>query len=481
MKKIISILAIVSVIMVSCKKSFIEINPMSAVSVDAVYKTDKDFQDATTGVYSTYEDQYQNFWLFGDMRADDSWQQVIKNSSQYFMDVFTTNSSDGVISSTWLNYYKIIYSTNTILAKIETADAAVVTNKKRYIAEAKFLRALAYFDLVRIFGDVPLLTKPVTIDESYKVGREKVETIYTQLIIPDLIAAEADLPAKYTGTDIGRATKGAAASLIGKVYLYRKDFVNAEIKFQQVTTMGYSLLPVYNDLFNYTKDEHHSEYIFDIEYEQGIGRGSIFTNQFMPNSGPMATFYGINGTLQEANSPTQNLISAFTPTDLRKDITVGVSGGFINGAGTFVALPPQTSQTYTKKYLTPVLTGNDSRANWKVIRYGDVLLMYAEALNENNKTPQALTVLNQIRTRAGVPTYSGLTQDDTREKIYLERRLELSFEGSRWFDLVRTGRAFTTMKATGMLDYMTVFPVPLTQIQLINNPSIFPQNPGYGQ
>jgi hypothetical protein len=128
-----------------------------------------------------------------------------------------------------------------------------------------------------------------------------------------------------------------------------------------------------------------------------------------------------------------------------------------------------------------VLTGNDSRANWKVIRYGDVLLMYAEALNENGKTTEALTILNQIRTRAGVPTYSGLTKDDTREKIYLERRLELSFEGSRWFDLVRTGRAFDTMKATGMLEYMNVFPVPLTQIQLINNPSLFPQNPGYGQ
>lgn len=481
MKKIISILAIVSVIMVSCKKSFIEINPESAVGVDAVYKTDKDFKDATTGVYSTYADQYQNFWLFGDMRADDSWQQVIKNSTQYFMDVFTTNSSDGVISSTWLNYYKIIYGTNTILTKIEAADAAVVTNKKRYIAEAKFLRALAYFDLVRIFGDVPLLTKPVIIDESYKIGREKLETVYTQLIIPDLIAAEADLPSKYAGADIGRATKGAAASLLGKVYLYRKDFVNAETRFQEVTTMGYSLLPVYNDLFNYTKDEHHSEYIFDIEYEQGFGRGSIFTNQFMPNSGPMATFYGINGTLQEANSPTLNLINAYTPGDLRKDITVGVSGGFINGAGAFVALPAQTSQTYTKKYLTPVLTGNDSRANWKVIRYGDVLLMYAEALNENDKTTQALSILNQIRTRAGVPTYSGLTQADTREKIYLERRLELSFEGSRWFDLVRTDRAFTTMKAMGMLEFMTVFPVPLTQIQLIKNPSLFPQNPGYGQ
>jgi len=481
MKKIISILALSIVFMASCKKSFIELTPISSVSVDAVYKTDKDFQDATTGVYSTYEDQYQNFWMFGDVRGDDSWQQVIKNSPWYFVDVFTTNSSDGLMSSTWLNYYKIIYGSNTILSKITAADSAVVTHKQRYTGEARFLRALAYFDLVRIFGDVPLITKPVTIEESYKIGREKVDNIYNQVIIPDLIAAEAALPLKYTGADIGRVTKGAASALLGKVYLYRKDFVNAEKKFQEVTTMGYALLANYNDLFDYTKDEHHSEYIFDIEYEQGIGRGSIFTNQFMPNSGPMATFYGVNGTLQETNSPTQKLMDAFDPNDKRKDITVGVAGGFYNANHDFITLPPQTSQTYTKKYLTPVQTGNDSRANWKVIRYGDVLLMYAEALNENGKTTDALQYLNQLRTRAGLAGYSGLSQSDTREKIYLERRLELSFEGQRWFDLVRTGRAYDTMKATGMQPYMTVFPVPLTQIQLMNNPSIFPQNPGYGQ
>jgi starch-binding outer membrane protein, SusD/RagB family len=122
---------------------------------------------------------------------------------------------------------------------------------------------------------------------------------------------------------------------------------------------------------------------------------------------------------------------------------------------------------------------NDSRANWKVIRYADVLLMLAEALNENGKTTEALNYLNHIRVRAGVPQYSTLTKEATREKIYLERRLELSFEGVRWFDLVRTGRAHPTMQKVGTLPYMTVFPVPLSQVQLINNPTIFPQNEGY--
>jgi hypothetical protein len=121
----------------------------------------------------------------------------------------------------------------------------------------------------------------------------------------------------------------------------------------------------------------------------------------------------------------------------------------------------------------------DSKANWKVIRYADVLLMYAEALNENGKTTQALVYLNQIRTRAGVSTYSGLNPSDTRDAIYLERRLELSFEGHRWFDLVRTGRALSVMGTKGMKDYMTVFPIPISQVQLMNDNTLFPQNPGY--
>ncbi len=114
-----------------------------------------------------------------------------------------------------------------------------------------------------------------------------------------------------------------------------------------------------------------------------------------------------------------------------------------------------------------------------MIRYADVLLMYAETLNENGKTNEALGVLNQVRTRAGLKGYTNLTQDATREKICQERRFELYLEGQRWFDLVRTGRALSVMQPFGMQPYMTIFPIPLSQIQLINNPTLFPQNPGY--
>lgn len=464
---------------VSCGKKFIDLPPISSVSVDVVYKTDKDFLDALTATYNTLQQQYQNFYIFGDIRGDDTWQSIYKNNSWSYADAFVINSADPLMHSTWQNYYQAIFRINTILEKIKSADAAVVKNKERYIAEAKFLRALCYFDLVRIFGPVPMITTPITIEEGYKVGRESVENIYSKVIIPDFTNAENGLPLKYTGSDVGRPTKGAAKSLLGRVYLTLRDFPKAEAKLQEVTTMGYALLPNYNDLFDYTRNEHHSEYIFDIEYEEGIGEGSRLTNAFAPNSQPFTSFFGIGGNGDEQNSPTQVLIDLFDKKDKRRDITVGVTGGFYGKDSVFVKLPTNTNQTYTKKYITPVAVINDSRANWKVIRYADVLLMLAEALNENGKTAEAHVYLNMVRTRAGLTGYTNLTKEAARDNIYLERRFELSFEGVRWFDLLRTGQAYATMQKYGMLPYMTVFPIPLSQIQLINNPAIFPQNEGY--
>jgi hypothetical protein len=478
MKKIIFMIALLPLFTLSCSKHFIDINPISTVSVDAVFKTDKDFQDAVIGSYSVLRNQYLNFWMFGDLRSDDSWKEVSKNISSYYVDVFIIDANDALLKSTWINYYNLIAGANTVLAKIATADSTIVTNKNRHIGEAKFLRALAYFDLVRIFGNVPEVTTPITIAQGYKAGRTAIDKIYNEVIIPDLLDAQNKLPKKYTGADVGRATQGAAKALLGKVYLTRKDFANAETKLQEVTSLGYSLLPNYNDLFDYSKDEHHSEYIFDIEYQDNLGGlGSGYTNSFLPLSAPLLTFYGIAGQGGEENNPTQALLAAFEPNDKRKTVTVDGSGGFIDGSGNFIKF--LQCHTITKKYITSESVANDSKVNWKVLRYADVLLMYAEALNENGKTSNALDYLNQIRTRAGLPSYSGLTQDDTREKIYKERRVELGMEGHRWFDLLRTGRAYDSLQASGMKSYMTVFPVPLSEVQLVNDPSLFPQNAGY--
>lgn len=466
-------------LLMSCSEDFINLDPISSVSVDRLYQTDKDFQDALTAVYNAFQSQYQNFYIFGDVRADDFWQEIYKGNSWSFSDTFATTSSDGLMNSTWQNYYTAIFRINTILLKIADIDNSVVPNKERYIAEAKFLRALAYFDLVRIFGDVPMVTTPLTIEEGYTTGRTDLNVIYDQLIIPDLQAAENGLPANYSASDIGRPTKGAAKAILGRVYMTLNRFELAEAKLLEVTTMGYELLADFNDVFDYS-NEHHKEYIFDIEYEEGMGEGSLFTNRFLPNFNAMATFYGVGGYGDEQMSPTQAYISLFSDDDARKDITVGVTGGFYDNEGTFFRIPTNTSQTYTKKYLTPVAAANDSKATWKVIRYADVILMYAEALNENDKTDLAIPYLNQVRTRSGLEGYPlDMTQSETRDAIVLERRLEFGAEGLRWFDLLRTGQAFNVMKDFDMLEYMTVFPLPLSQIQLINDPAIFPQNPGY--
>lgn len=476
MKKIMSIIALI--FMVSCSEDFIELNPVDTISVDVLYKTDKDFKDALVGVYGAFQNQYQNMWLFGDMRGDDSWDELVKFTAAA-VDNFTLNNDDPLLRDTWRNYYVIISRANTLLTKIEKADVSIVTNKEHYIGEAKFLRALAYFDLVRIFGDVPMTTTNLTIEEAYQTGREKVDKIYDEVIINGLLEAGGKLPERYSGADVGRATKGAAKSLLGKVYLTIGDFQKAEAKLQEVTTMGYALLPDYNDLFDYTKNEHHSEYIFDIEYEQGMGEGNCFTNNFTPKNPALAEFYGVTGGQNGNNNPPQTLFAIFEPEDLRKEITA--ANGHTNADGKFIPLIPTSNDvaTFTKKYMVRLLANCDGPANWKVLRYADVLLMYAEALNENGKTNEALGYLNQVRDRAGLEGYSGLTQDDTREKIYLERRLELSFEGHRWFDLVRTGRALSVMQPYGMQPHMTIFPIPLNQIQLINDPVLFPQNPGY--
>ena len=241
MKKIILILIVAPALMMSCSKNFIEIAPVSTVSVDLVYKTDKDFADAVTAVYAIYQTEYANFWQYGDVRGDDAKSGLVSNLTVSDMDKFILNNDADILTGSWRNYYKIIDRANNVLTKITNADGNVVKNKGRYIGEAKFLRALAYFNLVRIFGDVPLTTTPITVDASYKTRRTNVDTIYNSLIIPDLLDAETKLPNAYTGTDVGRATKGASKSILGKVYLTVHDFTKAEAKLQEVTAMGYSL------------------------------------------------------------------------------------------------------------------------------------------------------------------------------------------------------------------------------------------------
>ena len=480
MKKNILYFVCTFLILSSCSQDFIDLMPTSTVTVDYYYQTDKDFSDALIGVYASIRSQYNYFYCFGDLPADDSYIEFRKANYKTYFDLFTVNSAEGQLNTTWQNYYQAIFRANTILEKIESLDAATLPNKKRYIGEARFNRALCYFDLLRIFGAVPAVTKVLTVDEAYQIPREPVENLYNNIIIPDLQAAESSLLANYSGNDVGRPTIGAAKALLGRVYLTMGDFQKAESKLMEVTSLGYQLEGDFNDVFDYD-NKRNSEYIYNIEYAEGNTTiGSMFTNEFAPASANFMAFFGVTGGGGESNNPTPEIMSLFEDRDKRKELSVGIHGGFYDNDGTFNSILATTNQTYTKKYLVSTPAGNASKADWKHIRYADVLLMLAEAMNENGKTAQAIPYLNEIRKRAGVDEYpTTLSKTETFDAIELERRLELCFEGHRWFDLVRWGKAYEVMKDNGMAEFMTVFPIPLRQIQLINDPAILPQNQGY--
>ena len=477
MKKYINIFVCASLILTSCSSDFIDLLPKSSVTQDRYYQTDNDFADALTGVYAPIRSRYNEFWIYGDQRSDDSWVQPAKSNAATYSDQFTMNSNEGELSSAWNNYYQAIFRANNLLEKLEPLAVSDIPKKNQYFAETSFLRALCYFDLVRIFGPVPAVTTVLSITDAYKTPRAPVNDIY-DIILADLKAAES-LPTSYSGADIGRPTQGAAKALLGRVYLTRGDFANAESKLQEVTGMSYALVDDFESIFN-PANKRNREYIFDIEYESGVSAGSVLTNRCMPNHAGMQTFYGVPGTGNEWNNPTQVLIDLFEQNDKRKDISIGTPGGFYNADGDFITLPSTTNQAYTKKYLYRIAAANDSPVNWHYMRYADVLLMLAEAMNENGKTSQAIPYLNMIRNRAGVSEYpTSMSQSDTRAALEKERRLELCFEGHRWFDLVRWGKAYDTLKDKGMAPYMTLFPIPLNQVQLVNDPAIMPQNQGY--
>ncbi len=467
------------VVFTGCSNDFIDLIPPSTATVADVYKTDKDYRDALVGCYQTLRGQYGVFWQW-DLVSDDVRHQWATLDVRRNLDEYAYQNNEGFFSSRWNGYYTLIYRANYILGSIENIDETVIPKKKEYIAEAKFMRAVAHFDLVRAFGDIPLITKVILDDEALKMGRDPVNKVYEQ-IISDLKDAGAGLPRSYTGSDVGRATEGAAKSILGRVYLTHKLFPEAEAVLKEVTTLGYNLLPKFNNLWDYSKDKHHSEYIFDIEYESNISLGSSFTNDFLPQQAEIAQIWGIPGSAGNSNNPSDALFDIFEDRDLRKDVTV--ADGWTDANGVYHRLIDQSTlgaKTYTKKYLTSLPRSGDGNCNWKVIRYADVLLMLAEALNENNKTEEALTYVNLVRTRAGVDSYpDGILRDDLREEIYDERRRELSFEGHRIWDLFRTGRVLQACGPLGMKDWMVLFPIPLAQIQVMNNKDIFPQNPGW--
>ncbi|MCK9640296.1 MAG: RagB/SusD family nutrient uptake outer membrane protein [Prolixibacteraceae bacterium] len=479
MKKLIFFIVVInSFLNIGCKKEFTDLNPVDRLSDKLYYKTANDFKQASIAAYTSLRSTYYTWWAFSELTTDNAICLTPDGNMYFAFDQLTLTPDINNLNLLWVDSYKGIGRCNTLLGRIE--NVAIDENlKKQYVAEAKFLRALFYFNLVRVFGDVPLVVKEInTVDESFTYLRVQGKTVYEQ-IVRDLKDAGSVLPEKYTvNTDIGRATKGAAKSLLGKVYLTLKDYSNASLILKEVidnaSVYGYKLLPDYASIFD-PKNGNNAEIVFSVQYSADGNLGSPWANTFIPQkSGNTIT---PSGSENDYNLVSNDLYNAFEIGDLRKAVCAAT---FISGGVTYY---------YTRKYLDNNPTRGNFDNDWIVIRYADVKLMYAEALNETN-LPGASQQLNEIRARAGLNVTTATTQSDMRLAIEKERRMELNLEGHRWFDLTRTDRAITVLNAyftangiittngspVTLTTNKLLFPIPFNQIAI--NPAIT-QNPGY--
>lgn len=468
----------------SCKKDFLDLAPISQQNGNNFYRTAEDMKNALASVYGALQYSglyYSSMHIIGDLRSDNT---EITNpnagADMQAVDLFTNIAVTSISSTTWNGHYQGIQSANIVIGKIDAVNMDQAL-KARYKGEALFLRALMYFNLVRIFGDVPLVTSIINNpQEGYGYGRETTAKVYEQ-IIADLKEAEQSLPFEFTGADIGRATKGAAMSLLGKVYLTQKNWSLASVKLKEVIDAAaqtkYQLIGSYANLYG-AANENNRESIFEVQFRKGAsGEGSPYTNQFAP-IGSGTAVVSIGNPLGQ-NIPTANMNNAYEAGDLRK--AASMRNSYVLGGNT-------VNHNYIVKYAGVPAANLDSDNNWIVLRYADVLLMYAEALNEQGYVADgpAFTYLNQVRTRAGLASKTSSNanaalqvadQASFRLAVEQERRVELAFEGHRWFDLIRTDRAVTVLSASGMQPHHVLFPVPQSQIDI--NPALIKQNPGY--
>lgn len=498
-----SITIILLITIFSSCSDFLDIKPKTTLASANFYKTQADFEQAVTGTYAPLQTLYSQDWQLTEMRSDNTYfiYNIGNRGGKPTEDLatFTVATNNATVITQWTNDYLIIARANEVLA---TIDGATFTQsiKDNLKGQALFLRAFAYFDLVRKFGGVPLfLTPPTSYAETFK-SRSTSTEIYDQ-VIADAKAAAALLPNK-AGTTIGRPSSGAANTLLADAYMMLGKWAEAETALLTVTSMGYSLLSNYGDIFKPT-NKGNSEIIFDIGYVAGTSQPlfNAVPYTFLPATPNPSVITGVSPANANGggsmNIPTPELIAAYESqiTDTR----FAASIGFFTGAGALVGIPTYTDQPYVKKYLYPHAVYGQTDVNWPVYRYAEVLLMLAECLNEQNKTG-ALGYLNQVRTRAGLANKASATQSALRDDILQERRVEFAFENKRWFDLIRAGKAVSVMNAFGTnvkanpqnYYYVTgnipppnsfnvttdllLYPIPVTEI-VIN--SELKQNPGY--
>lgn len=505
-------LILMTVVVVSCKKDFIELTPVDSYTANVFYKTTTQFQSAIVAAYAPLRDVLVNDYFTSEMHSDNTIYQPYADQGTAYVQRrnisdFKNNSTNAYANATWQHCYTGISRCNIIIQSLP--DANIPDSVKKNIdGQAKFLRALNYFKLVRLYGSVPLFLKLVTTAEDSFKPRASVDSVYNQ-IVSDAMDAIGELasPAKFPQT--GVATKGAATMLLADVYATQKKWSNAETLLNNLPAMGYDLNANYADAFLPT-NKNSKESIFEVQYLGGNITGAtpnVLSFHFIPRSTntQLLTGIAINNTGTGGwNTPSSDLIADYEPNDKRLDASIGIIEGSYDGsyyftysaAKSIVNYTPATGKTgipYIKKYLhSPLPATTGSSDDFPIYRYSGALLLLAEVLNEEGKSPQALVPLNRVRTRAGLPAITTTDQGQLRDIIFHERRVELAFENYRWPDLLRSGKALTIINAFGIkikqqLSYLStdayvidthnlLFPIP--QVDLDLNSQLV-QNTGY--
>jgi tetratricopeptide (TPR) repeat protein len=476
--KIILVLA-AAVMLSSCKK-FLQLTPDSQISASNFYNKKADFDNALLGAYATERALYSTTTsiYLSELSTDNteiSWSSPSTDEMQFDQNALTPTNA--FINSIWRTCLTTIAQCNTILARIDAVDFDAAS-KDRIKGETKFLRAFNYFYLVRAFGNIPITDKEFKSPEEILAADltlQPAQKVY-DVIISDLTSAETLLPVALN-TDKTKASSATAKALLGKVYLTQHDYAKAAAKLKEVIDLNqYSLVSTYKTLFT-NGNNNLSESIFEIEFVSGKSLGNNYSAQFTPAITSMAIF---TNNLQGGGRivPTLDLIKSYEAGDLRKSVSVSDSVLLISGQKSYAR--------YGLKFVDfKAVDLADGTITYTVLRYADVLLMYAEALNELNSTAAALDNIKPIRARAGLAALPAtLDQAAIRLALEKERRVEFLYEGHRWFDLVRTGRAKAVLNAHyasqglsfSVEDYELIFPIPQSEIDL--NPAV-KQNPNY--
>ncbi|WP_261382342.1 RagB/SusD family nutrient uptake outer membrane protein [Mucilaginibacter achroorhodeus] len=468
-----------------CKKSFLNIDPAQNQAATQFFKTQDDATKAVNAMYANLH-EWNNIAFapiaIESMGSDDVEKGSSASDATFFNNYrnFTVTADEGQLGGFWTGQYQTINFANQILTNVPgiTMDENL---KNRYLAEAKFIRAYAYFRLVRAFGDVPLrITLPKDASE-YNLPRTPKDQVWAQ-IEKDLTEAAAVLPQSYAAVDIGHATKGAALTLHAKAALYQKKWADVVTYTTQVMGMGYSLFPNYEQMFR-TTHKNNQESIFEVQ-------NLLIPNNPAASNSQYSQVQGVRGSVGGGwgfNVPSADLASSYEAGDPRRDATI-IFRGETTPEGDVIPAQGDNPMYNQKSYVPFSLYvsgfNEGAQQNKIVLRYADVLLMNAEANNELGNPSAALVQLEQVRARARagnnaiLPPVTTLDQTALRAAIYKERRSEFAMEFERYFDVIRQGRGAQVFGVRGWTAGKNeVWPIPQTEIDISGG--TLTQNPGY--